>query len=153
MALGIPSDIERAIDLNYRSSGEIEKQVSQFTKPLDEEVDVTSKVIAKTPIAQSLDLLIQQAVRDRASDVHLEPNERNLRVRYRIDGILQEMFSLPLNAHVPLLSRIKILAEMNIADNHLQFWNKLAEAANDPWIYGNFRMPSLVFTDIVVSGL
>jgi general secretion pathway protein E len=116
VALGVPSDIERAIDLNYRSSGEIEKQVSQFSKPLDEEVEVTSKVIAKTPIAQSLDLLIQQAVRDRASDVHLEPNEKNLRVRYRIDGILQEMFSLPLNAHVPLLSRIKILAEMNIAE-------------------------------------
>ncbi len=116
VALGVPSDIERAIDLNYRSSGEIEKQVSQFTKPLDEETPVTSKAIAKTPIAQSLDLLIQQAVRDRASDVHLEPNEKNLRVRYRIDGILQEMFSLPLNAHVPLLSRIKILAEMNIAE-------------------------------------
>ncbi len=116
VALGVPSDIERAIDINYRSSGEIEKQVSQFTKPLDEEAPVTSKAIAKTPIAQSLDLLIQQAVRDRASDVHLEPNEKNLRVRYRIDGILQEMFSLPLNAHVPLLSRIKILAEMNIAE-------------------------------------
>jgi general secretion pathway protein E len=116
VALGIPSDIERAIDLNYRSSGEIEKQVSQFNKPLDEEVTVDAKTIAKTPIAQSLDLLIQQAVRDRASDVHLEPNEKNLRVRYRIDGILQDMFSLPLNAHVPLLSRIKILAEMNIAE-------------------------------------
>jgi PmbA protein len=48
---------------------------------------------------------------------------------------------------------IQAVAEMNIADNHLQFWNKLAEAANDPWIYSNFRMPSLVFTDIVVSGL
>jgi len=116
VALGIPSDIERAIDLNYRSSGELEKQVSQFTKPLDEEVSIASRAISKTPIAQSLDLLIQQAVRDRASDVHLEPNEKNLRVRYRIDGILQEMFSLPLNAHVPLLSRIKILAEMNIAE-------------------------------------
>ncbi|MFX1266323.1 MAG: GspE/PulE family protein, partial [Promethearchaeota archaeon] len=116
VALGIPADIERAIDLNYRSSGEIEKQVSQLTGPMDGDDDVTSKVIAKTPIAQSLDLLIQQAVRDRASDVHLEPNEKYLRVRYRIDGILQEMFSLPLNAHVPLLSRIKILAEMNIAE-------------------------------------
>jgi PmbA protein len=48
---------------------------------------------------------------------------------------------------------IQAVAEMNIADNHLQFWNKLAEAANDPWIYGNSRMPSLVFTDIVVSGV
>ncbi|MBN1479872.1 TldD/PmbA family protein [candidate division KSB1 bacterium] len=45
------------------------------------------------------------------------------------------------------------VAEMNIADNHLEFWNKLAEAANDPWTYGNWHMPSLVFTDVVVSGV
>ncbi|MBN1907561.1 MAG: TldD/PmbA family protein [Deltaproteobacteria bacterium] len=45
------------------------------------------------------------------------------------------------------------VAEMNIADNHLKFWNKLVEAANDPWIYSNIRMPSLVFKDIVVSGI
>ncbi|HEY33653.1 MAG TPA: type II/IV secretion system protein [Dehalococcoidia bacterium] len=117
VALGVPSDIERAIDLSYRSSSEIEKQVSQFTKPAKEEESVlTSKVISSTPIAQSLDLLIKQAVRDRASDIHLEPNEHGLRVRYRIDGILHNMFALPLAAHVPLLSRIKILAEMNIAE-------------------------------------
>jgi general secretion pathway protein E len=116
VALGVPSDIERAIDLSYRSSSEIEKQVSQFTKPVEEEAVLTSKTISNTPIAQSLDLLIKQAVRDRASDIHLEPNEHGLRVRYRIDGILHNMFSLPLAAHVPLLSRIKILAEMNIAE-------------------------------------
>jgi len=45
------------------------------------------------------------------------------------------------------------VSEMNIADNHLQFWNKLAEAANDPWTYSSWHMPSLVFTDVVVSGL
>ncbi len=45
------------------------------------------------------------------------------------------------------------IAEMNIADNHLKFWNKLTEAANDPWTYSNWRMPSLVFADVVVSGV
>lgn len=45
------------------------------------------------------------------------------------------------------------VAEMNIAGNHLEFWNKLVEAANDPWTYSNIRMPSLVFEDIVVSGV
>ncbi len=116
VALGIPSDIERAIDLNYRSRGEIEKQVSQFAPPVEEEAGITSELIARTPIAQSLDLLIVQAVRDRASDVHLEPQENRLRIRYRIDGILHDMFSLPLAAHAPLVSRVKILAGMNIAE-------------------------------------
>ena len=116
VALGIPSDIERAIDLNYRSSGEIEKQVSQFAPTAAEEEEVTPELIARTPVAQTLDLIITQAVRDRASDVHIEPQEDRLRIRYRIDGILHDMFSLPLSALTPLVSRIKILAEMNIAE-------------------------------------
>jgi PmbA protein len=48
---------------------------------------------------------------------------------------------------------IQAVAEMNIADNHLKFWQKLAEAANDPWMYSSFHTPSLVFTDVVVSGV
>jgi type II secretory ATPase GspE/PulE/Tfp pilus assembly ATPase PilB-like protein len=119
LALGIPSDIERAIDLNYRSSGAIQKQVSQFAPPPKAkaaEAKVTSELIARTPIAQALDLIISQAVRDRASDVHIEPREDKLQIRYRIDGILHDMFSLPLSAHNPLVSRVKILAEMNIAE-------------------------------------
>jgi len=116
VALGIPSDIERAIDLNYRSSGEIQKQVSQFAPPALEEAEVTSDLIARTPIAQTLDLLITQGVRDRASDVHIEPREDRLQIRYRIDGILHDTFSLPLSAHTPLVSRVKILADMNIAE-------------------------------------
>jgi len=116
VAQGVPSDIERAIDLNYRFSGEIEKQVSQFVLAAHEETGVTSELIARTPITQSLDLLIAQAVRDKASDVHFEAQEDRLRIRYRIDGILHDMFSLPLTAHAPLVSRVKILAGMNIAE-------------------------------------
>ncbi|MGD8534559.1 MAG: TldD/PmbA family protein [Candidatus Aminicenantes bacterium] len=48
---------------------------------------------------------------------------------------------------------VQAVAEMNIADNHLKFWDRLVEVANDPWIYSSWRMPSLVFTDVVVSGL
>lgn len=47
---------------------------------------------------------------------------------------------------------VQPVAEMNIADNHLQFWNKLTEIANDPWMYSTRQLPSLVFKDIVVSG-
>jgi general secretion pathway protein E len=117
VALGVPSDIERAIDLNYRSGGEIQKQVSQFAPTATiKEAEVTPELIARTPIAQTLDLLLTQAVRDRASDVHIEPREDKLQIRYRIDGILHDMFSLPLSAHTPLVSRVKILADMNIAE-------------------------------------
>jgi len=116
VALGVRSDIERAIDLNYRSSGAIEKQVSQLAPASREETDAASAFTAKTPIAETLDLLIAQAVKDRASDVHIEPQEDRLRIRYRIDGILHDMFSFPLNAHASLVSRVKILAEMDISE-------------------------------------
>jgi len=116
VTLGVPSDIIRAIDLNYKSSGEMEKQVSRFAPHIPEGIETTSKLIASTPVAQTLGLLIAQAVRDNASDVHIEPQETRLRIRFRIDGILHDIFSFPLNAHTPLVSRVKILAEMDIAE-------------------------------------
>jgi len=114
VALGIPADIEWVIDLNYRSGDKIEKQVSKSTSPAPEEAEASLELIARTPVAESLDLLIEQAVRDRASDIHLEPQPNRLRVRYRIDGILHDMHSLPLSAHEELASRIKVLAKLDI---------------------------------------
>ncbi len=115
VALGILSDIERAIDLNYRS-GRIDKQISEFAPPAPEEAPSATELVPGTPITQSLDLLILQAVRDRASDIHIEPQADRLRIRYRIDGILSDMFSFPLTTHTQLVSRVKILADMNIAE-------------------------------------
>lgn len=116
VALGVRSDIERAINLNYRSSGAIEKQVSQFTPAAADKTDDTETLTARTPIAETLDLLIAQAVKDRASDVHIEPQEDRLRIRYRIDGILHDMFAFPLSVHTPLVSRVKILSEMDTSE-------------------------------------
>jgi type II secretory ATPase GspE/PulE/Tfp pilus assembly ATPase PilB-like protein len=116
VALGVPSDIERAININYRSSGAIEKQVSQFTPAAAEKPDETPAVTTSTPITETLNLLITQAIKDRASDVHIEPQEDRLRIRYRIDGILHDMFSFPLSVHAPLVSRVKILAGMDISE-------------------------------------
>jgi general secretion pathway protein E len=116
VALGVRSDIERAININYRSSNAIEKQVRQFTPTLEEKIDDISTLTARTPIAETLDLLVTQAVKDRASDVHIEPQGDRLRIRYRIDGILHDMFSFPLNIHSPLVSRVKILSEMDISE-------------------------------------
>jgi general secretion pathway protein E len=116
ITLAPPAEIEDAINRHYKSGGEIEKHVHEFAQTPEQGDEASADVTATTPIAHSLDLLIQQAVRDRASDVHLEPQKTRLRVRYRIDGILHDVLSLPLSAHTPLLSRIKILADMNIAE-------------------------------------
>lgn len=108
-------DIRRAIDIYYRSSAEIQEKVKELA-PAVGNIDKSAAVefAVETPITESLDMLIEQAIRDRASDIHLEPMSGRLRVRYRIDGILKEMNSLPMRAHAELASRIKILAEMDV---------------------------------------
>jgi len=115
-------DIQEMIDLNYRIGGEIEEQLSQIPTRYRgagtgiREARVSAEAIAQAPVVRAIDLLIKQGVRDRASDVHIEPQEDKLRVRYRIDGILTDVMTLPLNVHEPLLSRVKIMAGLNIAE-------------------------------------
>lgn len=113
-------DVLEAIDFNYKDYGEIEKQISNISsgdnKIADKQLIIDTSTDA--PVAQALTLIIDEAVKARASDIHLHPGEDKLRVRYRIDGTLQEMFSLPLVTLTPIVSRIKIMANMNIADHH-----------------------------------
>jgi general secretion pathway protein E len=111
-------EVRDAIDFNYKAYGEIEKQVSSIDIPVEEtDEKLAIRVTSDTPLVQALNLLIDEAVKARASDIHIEPEEDRLRIRYRIDGTLQDMMSLPLSIHRALISRIKILGEMNIADH------------------------------------
>ncbi|MBI3946571.1 MAG: Flp pilus assembly complex ATPase component TadA, partial [Armatimonadetes bacterium] len=71
------------------------------------------------PIIRVVNALIQQAIKDGASDIHIEPGVRSTRVRYRIDGVLHEIMQLPKYIHPPLLSRVKIMADMNIAERRI----------------------------------
>jgi general secretion pathway protein E len=117
--LSTPQEIEEAIDFNYKGYDEIEKQISNIS--LVEEIEnqtIRFGAVTDAPVAQALVLIIDEAVKARASDVHLQPQEDRLRVRYRIDGTLHDTLSLPLATTVPLISRIKVLANMNITDRH-----------------------------------
>lgn len=99
-------DVRGAINLHYRAMSEIEREIKQLT----------SADIARVPAVRIVDLLIAGAVRDGASDIHIEPLQDRLRIRYRIGGHLHDSFSLPLSIHTPLLSRLKVLAQMDIAE-------------------------------------
>jgi len=121
--LSTAQDIQEMIDLNYRAGGEIEQQLSRIPARyrrvgvgVGEGTRVSAEAIAQAPVVRAIDLLIKQGVRDRASDIHVEPQEDKLRIRYRIDGILLDVMSLPLSVHSPLLSRVKIMAGLNIAE-------------------------------------
>jgi len=84
--------------------------------PYDDRV-IPPEITSDSPIAHQLDKMLDEAVKARASDVHIEPDDNRLRIRYRIDGILHDVASLSLTVHHGLISRIKILSDMNIADH------------------------------------
>lgn len=117
--VAVAEDIQQAIDRSYKAYGEIQKQFDKTPPPPVEET-VSAEAIAAAPAVRALNLLIEEAIKNRASDIHIEPGEDRLRIRYRIDGVLQETMSLPLSAHAPLISRVKIMANMNIADHRPQ---------------------------------
>lgn len=77
------------------------------------------EVIREAPIAQIVSATLEQAIRIRASDVHIEPQEGDTRVRYRVDGILQERLALPRKLHEAVISRIKILADLKIDEKRI----------------------------------
>lgn len=77
------------------------------------------KMAEQAPIIKLANALIQQAIADRASDIHVEPQQRSVRVRYRIDGVLIEAMTVPRNLMAPLISRFKIMADMNIAERRI----------------------------------
>jgi type IV pilus assembly protein PilB len=118
--LAVASDIEKTIELNYTVSSELEEQISHIStssaRQRKEREHVSADAIAQAPVVRTVGLIVGQAVKDRASDIHIEPQEDRLRIRYRIDGILHDVMSLPLSIHLPLTSRLKIMAGMNIAD-------------------------------------
>ncbi|MEA1872654.1 MAG: GspE/PulE family protein [Chloroflexota bacterium] len=111
-------EVRDAIDFNYKAYGAIEEQISRVFVPAEEtDEKLVISAATDTPLVQALNLIIDEAVKARASDIHIEPEEDRVRIRYRIDGTLQDTMSLPLSVNRALVSRIKILGEMNIADH------------------------------------
>lgn len=117
-----PSEVASAIDQQYRQElvgevGDAIKESEEFTKKRTVDSTQIAQIIKEAPIAKIVSTILEYAVNSRASDVHIEPQEDRVRVRYRIDGILYDKLSLPKNVQESLISRIKILAEMKI-DEH-----------------------------------
>ena len=114
-------DILWAIDSNYRALGSVDKLVQAFESVEGSRRRVTDTVEAEVvaddaPVVQVVDRILTQAMRDRASDVHIEPSDDIVRVRFRIDGALKEVLQLPGSMGPGLVSRIKIMSNMNIVE-------------------------------------
>jgi type IV pilus assembly protein PilB len=117
-AIATRDDIVNAIEDSYGAVARLSER-DLVSDDLGGETDLSkmAEVTADTPIVKLVNFIITKAVSDRASDIHIEPQEHDLRVRYRIDGVLHEMMRSPKSAQAAVISRFKIMADMDIAEN------------------------------------
>jgi len=135
-AISSPKEIRRAIELIYHGSDLEEQQLRDLIEievGKDEEVQVEDSVLeealetdaggeaaaTKAPVIRFVDLLLSQAVKSRASDIHIEPQENTVMVRMRIDGILRNMVPPAKKMNAAIVARVKILSQMDIAERRL----------------------------------
>ncbi len=123
MVLASESDIAKTISVAYSKnlSPEVREAIKEVipVQTKRPEVPKTLNDFNTAPIAKIVNTILEFAIKSRASDVHVEPMDIKTRVRYRIDGILQEKMSLPITIHESLVSRIKILSEMKIDERRI----------------------------------
>ncbi|MGI6571262.1 MAG: GspE/PulE family protein [Caldicoprobacterales bacterium] len=122
-ALALRSHIESAID-RYYGKESAEKAVEDFTREIGIEQinEIEENILSEinnAPVVRLVDSIIQHAVRARASDIHIEPFEKNIRIRFRIDGELQEIMTSSKTTHSAIVTRIKIIGRMDIAEKRI----------------------------------
>ncbi len=141
--VGTRADIAAAINRFHRVDSDLDDLTTTLDAASADENDLSSvrEVVDDAPIVKFVNLLITQAVQDRASDIHIEPEEKELRVRYRIDGVLHEVMHSPKTIASGVVSRLKIMAEMNIAERRVPQDGRLSVSVNGKKI--DLRVASL----------
>jgi type IV pilus assembly protein PilB len=118
-ALAGRAEIELRINDHYRAEEELVGLTSDLATDDDAGLDGLVEVHDEAPVVRFVNLLVGQAISDRASDIHLEPTETDLRVRYRVDGVLVDAHRAPRAIHSGVVSRFKIMAGMDIAERRV----------------------------------
>ena len=126
MQLLAPSKISEKLDEVYRPEKALDKMFQQMEGSPElvqlveeagpDEIAVSEEQASQRPIVRLVDLIISEAILARSSDIHIEPEEGGVAVRYRIDGVLRQQMKIPRQAGLPLISRIKIMSSLDIAD-------------------------------------
>ncbi len=114
------ADIKAVIDEHFsasEASDALLEDLSDFDETTDEKG--IESAAASAPVIRFVNLVLYQAITDRASDIHIEPFEKDFKIRYRVDGALYEMNPPPLSMALPIISRIKVLSGLNIAERRV----------------------------------
>jgi type IV pilus assembly protein PilB len=121
IAVATSSSILEAIAKHHRVMSDAENVSAEAASSFEPDVQLSSlrEVNQESPIVKLVNLLISQAIADRASDIHVEPGEHDLRVRFRIDGVLHDVMRPPKNIQSGIVSRLKVMADINIAERRV----------------------------------
>ena len=118
--VGLPSEIDSAIERLYERTTETPTEPETDFGDFDEEdIEHLKDLASEAPVIRMVNQLIQKAVESRASDIHIEPFADVLKVRYRVDGILEKVDAPPVRSTAAVISRVKIMAKLNIAERRL----------------------------------
>jgi type IV pilus assembly protein PilB len=123
LAVAPDADVKRAIDTSYKALAGVDQHIKAFEVATAETLRrvagqnaIDDGLTDDAPVVQVVNLVITQGLRDRASDIHIEPQDDRIRVRFRIDGALHDILALPADIGPALVSRVKIMAGMNIVE-------------------------------------
>ena len=122
--VGVPKEIQTAIERLYGTGKTAMAEIVEDLAPegetaSDEEVARLKDMASEAPVIRLVNLVVQRAVEEGASDIHIEPFENELKMRYRVDGMLQEAEAPPLQLYAAVVSRIKLMAKLDIAEHRL----------------------------------
>jgi type IV pilus assembly protein PilB len=114
------TQLSEAIDRFHRLDSEVDEVAQIAAEELgDDDEALAPEAVEDAPIVKFVNLLIAQAVADRASDIHVEPTESDLRIRFRVDGVLHEVMHSPRSIQGGVISRLKVMADINIAERRI----------------------------------
>lgn len=123
LCVGLPSEIDRALEQHLGSGktlmGEIVDDFGSDESVDEADVEHLKDLASEAPVIRMVNLIMQRAVESRASDIHVEPFEQRLKVRFRVDGVLRDVEAPPVRSTAAVISRIKIMAKLNIAERRL----------------------------------
>ena len=145
-------DIQKAISSYYGMGHTIEAATMDFAGEtgtvLAEAAEMTGVTSEDAPVVKLVSMLIAQAIIDRASDIHIDPEGKVIKVRYRIDGVLVEVRTLPREMHAPIVSRVKIMANMDISEKRIpqdgRFQARITHTEAGPVVTAVFRERSVL---------
>jgi type IV pilus assembly protein PilB len=115
------NDVEQAIAKFSNMGDQVEALATEVVEAMEADADLidVEAAIEDAPIVKLVQAIMTQAVADRASDVHIEPTEKDVRVRFRVDGVLHEVMHSPKSIQNGLISRLKVMADLNIAEKRV----------------------------------